>query len=183
VVTLIEGDWSARPTEKLGNRALGGTYLSEVDLVLVLGAVVLRTSKDHEVAVRIGEGVLILGCHSLLLGHLLVAVPALAPTGLTQHPLKELAILELVLEGVAMVGAWLLQELLEMVVTALSLVHSVGRYDRIGVGATSVPPLLLLLRCRGSLILLCPLGLSHGPAIGEDCLDHLLVGGIVRGDV
>jgi hypothetical protein len=36
----MKGDRSARPTEKLGNRALGSTYLLEVDLVLALGAVV-----------------------------------------------------------------------------------------------------------------------------------------------
>jgi hypothetical protein len=35
-------------------------------------------------------------------------VPTLAPAGLTRHPLEELAILELVLDGVAVVGARLL---------------------------------------------------------------------------
>jgi hypothetical protein len=108
VVTPIEGDRSARPAEKLGNRALGGAYLPEADLVLVLGAVILRTSKDHEAAVQFGEGVPVLGQCSLLLGRLLVVVPTLAPAGLTRHPLEELAILELVLDGVAVVGARLL---------------------------------------------------------------------------
>jgi hypothetical protein len=94
--------------EKLGNRALGGAYFREADLVLAFGAVVLRTSKDHEAAIRVGEGAPILGWRSLLLGCLLVAVPALAPAGLTQHPLEELTVLELVLDGVAVVGARLL---------------------------------------------------------------------------
>jgi hypothetical protein len=40
------------------------------------------------------------------------------------------------LDRVAVVGAWLLQELFEMVVVALSLARSVGRCDRVGVGAT-----------------------------------------------
>jgi hypothetical protein len=183
VVTPVEGDRGARPAEKLGNRDLGGTYLTKVYLVLALGAVVLRTSKDHEAAIRVGEGVPVLGRHCLLLGHLLVMVPALTPAGLTQHRLEELAILELVLDRVAMVGAWLLQELLEMVLVALSLARSVGRCNRIGVGATSVPLLLLLLCCGGTLILLRPLGLSHGPATGEDRPHHLLAGVMARGDV
>jgi hypothetical protein len=64
---------------------------------------------------------------------------------LTQYPLEELAILKLVLNGVAVVGPQLLQELLEMVVVALSLARSVGRCDRVGVGAMLIPHLLLLL--------------------------------------
>jgi hypothetical protein len=50
-----------------------------------------------------------------------------------------------VLDGVAVVGAWLLQKLLQMVVVALSLALSVDPCDRIVVGATSVPLFLLLL--------------------------------------
>jgi hypothetical protein len=102
--------------------------------VLTLGAVILRTFKDHKAAVRVGEGVPVLGRRSLLLGHLLVAVPALALAGLTKYLLEELAILELVLDGVAVVGAPLLQELLEMVVVALSLACSVSRCDVLGLG-------------------------------------------------
>jgi hypothetical protein len=150
--------------------------------VLALDAVVLRASKDHKAALWVREGVPVLGPRSLLLGRF-VAVPGIAPTGLIQHPLEDLAILELVLDGEAVVGAWLLQELLEMVVVALSLACSVGRCDRIGAGATSVPPPLLLLHYGGTLILLCRLGLSHGPAISEDRPDRLLVGGVVHGNV
>jgi hypothetical protein len=83
VVTPIEGDQSARPAEKLGNRVLRGAYLPDADLVLALGAVILRTSKDHEATVQVGEGVPVLGWRSRLLGCLLVAVSALAPAGLT----------------------------------------------------------------------------------------------------
>jgi hypothetical protein len=82
-----------------------------------------------------------------------------------------------------MIGAWLIQELLEVVVVALPLACSVGRCDCVGVGATLVPPLPLILHCGGALVLLCTLGLSHGPTIGEDCPDRLLAGGVVRGDV
>jgi hypothetical protein len=50
-----------------------------------------------------------------------------------------------VLDGVAVVGARLLQGLLEMVIVALSLAHSIDRCDRVGVGVTWVP--LLLFSC------------------------------------
>jgi hypothetical protein len=46
--------------------------------VLALGAVVLRTSKGHEATVQVGECVPVLGRCTLLLGRLLVVVPALA---------------------------------------------------------------------------------------------------------
>jgi hypothetical protein len=65
---------------------------------VALGAVVLRTSNDHEVAVRVGEGVPVLGRCSVFLWRLLVVVRTLALAGLTQHSLEELAILELVLD-------------------------------------------------------------------------------------
>jgi hypothetical protein len=70
-----------------------------------------------------------------------------------------------------------------MVIVALSLARSVSRCDRIGVGVMSVPPLLLLPRCGGTLILLRPLGLSRGPTVREDRPNRLLTGGVVRGDV
>jgi hypothetical protein len=101
----------------LGTELLAA-HTPEADLVLALGAVVLRTSKDHVAVVRVGEGVPVLGRRSLDLGRLLVTVSALAPAGLTQHPLEELAILELVLDGVAVIGTRLLQDLLKMVVVA-----------------------------------------------------------------
>jgi hypothetical protein len=40
---------------------------------------------------------------------------------LTQHPLEEFAILKLVFDGVVVVGARFLQDLLEAVVVAMSL--------------------------------------------------------------
>jgi hypothetical protein len=46
----------------------------------------------------------------------------------------------------------------------------------------SILLLLLLLRCGGTLILLHPLHLSHGPDISEDRPDHHLAEGMVRGD-
>jgi hypothetical protein len=100
--------------------------------------------------------------------------PNLALARLTQHLLEKLTILKLVLDGVAVVAAWLLQELLKVVIVALSLAHSVSRCNCVGVVATSVPPLLLVLCRGGALVLLRTLGLSYGLAIGEDYPDRLL---------
>jgi hypothetical protein len=151
--------------------------------VLSLGAIVLRTSKDHEAAVRVKEGVPVLGRHSLLLGHLLVAVPTLALARLTQHALEKFVVLKLMLDGVVVVGARLLQELLEVVVVALPPARSVGRCDHVGVRVTPVPPLPLILHRGRALVLPHTLGLSHGPTISEDCPDRLLAGGVVHGNV
>jgi hypothetical protein len=51
VVIPIKCDQSAQPMQEFRNRALDGAYLPEADLVLPLGAIVLRASKDHEAAV------------------------------------------------------------------------------------------------------------------------------------
>jgi hypothetical protein len=51
--------------------------------VLVLRAIILKVSKDHEAAVQVGEGIPILGRCPLVLVRLLVEVPALALAGLT----------------------------------------------------------------------------------------------------
>jgi hypothetical protein len=103
--------------------------------VLTLGAVILKTSENHEAAIRLGEAALILGWR------LLIAVLALALAMLTQHALEEFAVLELVLDGVAVIGARLFQELLEAVSAALSPARAVSRRDGVGVGTT---PVLLL---------------------------------------
>jgi hypothetical protein len=83
VAATIEGDWSARPTEELGDGALGGTNLLELDLVLTLGVAILRTSEDHETTVQLREVVPFLCRCSLIFGRLLVAVPTLALDRLT----------------------------------------------------------------------------------------------------
>jgi hypothetical protein len=113
--------------------------------VLTLGAVILRTSKDHEVAIRVGEAAPVLGRCSLIFGGLLIAVPDLVLAGLTQHALEKLAVLELVLDRVVVIGARLFQELLEVVGVALSLARAVRHRDYIGVGMRSV--LLLSFPC------------------------------------
>jgi hypothetical protein len=89
MVVSIEGDRSARPTEELGGGAPSGADLPESDLVLALGAVILRTSEDHEVAIQLGEAVPVLGRRPLIFGLLLVAIPTLGPARLAQHELED----------------------------------------------------------------------------------------------
>jgi hypothetical protein len=104
----------------------------------MLGVVVLKNSKDHEATVRVGETAPVLGQRSLIFRGLLIAVPTLTLAGLTQHALEKLIVLELVLDGVAVIGARFFQELLEVVGVALSLARAVGHHNRVGVGTMSV---------------------------------------------
>jgi hypothetical protein len=55
--------------------------------------------------------------------------------------LEELTVLEIVIDGVAVIAARLFQELLEVVGVALSLIRAVSWRDRVGLGTT---PVLLL---------------------------------------
>jgi hypothetical protein len=48
-------------------------------------------------------------------------------------------------DGIAVISAWLFQELLEVVGLALSLARAVGRLDRVRFGVTSVLLLPFLL--------------------------------------
>jgi hypothetical protein len=120
--------------EELRDGVPGGADFLEVDLMLTLGAVMLRPSEDHEVAIRLGEAAPILGRCPLIFWRLFVAVPSLALARMNQLALDELAVLELVLDRVTVIGAQLLHELLEVVGVALSLAGAVGRRDRVGVG-------------------------------------------------
>ena len=90
------------------------------------------------------------------------------------------------LDGVGVVGAWTLHELVEVVGLALLglLARSIGHNDQSWVGR-SAPILLVLLALlrRGALALVLALGLSPIPTVAEDHLDRLLAGGVVRGDV
>ena len=65
-------------------------------------------------------------------GHLLFALPFLRLADLSQEVLEELAVLVEVLDGVGMVGAWALHELVEVVELALLglLARMIGRGDQ-----------------------------------------------------
>ena len=100
--------------------------------------------------------------------------------------LEKLTVLVEVLDGVGMVGAWTLHELIKVVgLTLLGLLaHTIGCGDQSWVGR-STPILLILLAPlhEGALILVLALGLALVPITTEDHLDHLLTEGMVHGDV
>ena len=89
------------------------------------------------------------------------------------------------LDGVGVVGAWTLHELVEVVRLALLglLTRLVGRSDQSWVGR-SAPILLVLLAllCGAALALVLALGLAFVPASVEDRFDRLLTGGMVCGN-
>jgi hypothetical protein len=69
--------------EELEDGVPGSADYPEVDFVLMLGVVILRTSEDHEAAIRLRE----------------------AATFIGRHALDEFVVLKLVLDGVVMIGA------------------------------------------------------------------------------
>ena len=98
----------------------------------------------------------------------------------------ELVVLVEVLDGVSMVGAWAIHELVEVVRQALLglLARAISCGDQSGVGRSA--PILLILFAPlhgGALILILALGLAFVLASVEDCSDRLLVGGVVCGHV
>jgi len=100
--------------------------------------------------------------------------------------IEELIVLVEVFEGIGVVGAWTLHELVEVVGLVLLglLAYTVDRGDQSWVGQ-SAPILLVLLAllCGGALTLVLALGLAPVSATTKDRLDYLLTGGVVRGDV
>ena len=100
--------------------------------------------------------------------------------------LEELTVFVEVFDGVGVVGAWTLHELVELVMLALLglLARAIGRGDQSGVGR-SAPILLVLFAplCGGALVLILALGPALVLTSIEDRSDHLLTGGVVHGDV
>ena len=91
-----------------------------------------------------------------------------------------------VLDGVGMVGAWTLHELVEVVGLALLglLDRTIGCSDQSWVGwSTPIILVLLALLCGGALALVFGLGLAPVRTTTEDHPDYLLARGVVCGDV
>ena len=90
------------------------------------------------------------------------------------------------LDGVSIVGAWAIHELVEVVRQALLglLAHAISRGDQCGVGWSAPIHLVLFAPlCGGALILILVLGLALVPAFVKDRSDRLLTRGVVHGDV
>ena len=105
---------------------------------------------------------------------------------MSQKALEELTVLVEVFDGVVMVGARALHELVEVVRQALLglLARVISRGDQRGVGR-STPIVLVLFAplCGGALILILVLGLALILASVEDRSDRLLIEGMVHSDV
>ena len=89
------------------------------------------------------------------------------------------------LDGVDVVGAWAIHELVEVVRLALLglFAHAISYGDQHGVG--QLAPILLVLFAPlrgGALILVLALGLAFVSASIEDRSDRLLTRGVVHGD-
>ena len=99
---------------------------------------------------------------------------------------EKLAVLVEVFDGVGMVGAWAIHELVEVVRKALLglLAHAISCGDQCSL-VRSAPILFVLLAplCGGALVLVRALGLAFVSASAEDRSDRLLAGGMVSGDI
>ena len=91
----------------------------------------MGSSKDHEAFLGIGKAVPILARHASFLGRYLLALSFFRPTGLSQEALEELAVLLEVLDGVSVVGAGAVHELVKVVRQAQLglLAHMIGHDD------------------------------------------------------
>ena len=100
--------------------------------MLAFGVDDVGSPKDHEAFLGVGEAIFILARRTSFLGLLLLAFPFLWLGGLPQKALEELAVLVEMFDGIGMVGAWTLHELVEVVGLALLglLVHSIGHSDQ-----------------------------------------------------
>ena len=100
--------------------------------MLALGVDGVGSPKDHEALLGVRGAVFILTYRASFLGLLLLAFPFLWPGGLLQEALEELAVLVEVFDGIGMVGAWTLHELVEMVRLVLLglLARTIGHGDQ-----------------------------------------------------
>ena len=100
--------------------------------MLALGVDGIGSPKDYEAFLRVGKAIIILACRASFLGHCLLALSFLWPADLPQKALEEFTILVEVLDGVGMVGAWALHELVEVVGLALLglLAHTISYGDQ-----------------------------------------------------
>ena len=135
---MIEDDGRGCPFQLLGDGARGGAYLTKPHLLLALGTVVLQATDDDDASVHLRERFL----HRLLLvlvsGGLLVTAATIELGRPTKKALHHVIILELVTHRIAVVGARLLLELVEVIVPGRALILAVGRRDHAGGGRPAV---------------------------------------------
>ena len=87
--------------------------------MLAFGLDGVRSAEDHDAFLRVGETVSIVARRASFLGCCLLAFSFFRPAGLSQETFEELAVLVEVFDGVGVVGAWAIHELVEVVRQAL----------------------------------------------------------------
>ena len=104
--------------------------------MLALGADGVRSLKDHGALLRVGEAVPVLTHRASFFGCRLFVVSFFWPASLSQETFEELAVLVEVFDGVGVVGAQAIHELVEVVRQALMglLAHRISCGDQRGVG-------------------------------------------------
>ena len=139
MVPQIEGDRRFRPAKEGGDDRLGGTCLSVAYLVLALGADGVESPEDHDAFLGVGEAIPVLSRRASFLGCRLFVVSFFQPAGMSQEMFEELAVLVEVFDGVGVVGAWAIHELVEVVRLALLglLAHAISCGDQRGVGQSA----------------------------------------------
>ena len=115
MVPLIKSDRRFRPAKEGGDDRFGDARFLVAHFMLGLGVDGIRSPKDHDAFLKVGEAVPILAHRASFLGRLFLALPFLWLAGLSQKVLQELIVLIEVLKGVGMVGACTLHELIEVV--------------------------------------------------------------------
>jgi uncharacterized membrane protein (DUF441 family) len=83
--------------------------------VLALGVDGIGPPKDPDAFLRVRKAVPILTHHASFLGCCLLTLAFFRPIGLSQETLEELAVFVEVLDGVSVVGAWAIHELVKVV--------------------------------------------------------------------
>ena len=111
MVPLIEGDLRFRPAKEGGDDHLGGACLPIAYLVLAFGPDGVGSAKDHDAFIRVEETVSVLARRTSFLDCCLFTVSFFRPAGLSEETFEELVVLVEVFDGVGVVGAWAIHEL------------------------------------------------------------------------
>ena len=115
MVPLIKSDQRFRPVKEGGDGHFGDARLSVAHFVLALRVDGIGSPKDHDAFLGVREAVPVLAYRASFLGCCLFAVSFFWPAGLSQEMFEELVVLVEVFDGLGVVGAWAIHELVEVV--------------------------------------------------------------------
>ena len=119
-----------------GDGRFGDACLSIAHFVLALGVDGIRPPKDHDAFLRVEKAIPILARRTSFVGCCLLALAFFRPASLSQEALEELIVFVEVFDGVSMVGARAIHELVKVVKQALLglLARAISHGDQRGVG-------------------------------------------------